>query len=203
MKEKTFEREVELIEAALNEFTAKNYEDASLNNIIKNAGISKGTFYYHFKDKQELYLYLLEFSVNAKWEFVNNRIKEHPEENTGKDIFEKFKLQARIAAEFAVAFPRYHILGRMFSREKGNEIYQAAIGMLGTGSEALLGEMVDKAIKDGELRGTLPKAFILKTVSYLFMHFDEIFYAEEDHEIGRMLENLDYFIDFMKYGLGK
>ncbi len=44
LKEKSFERKTELLEAALDEFTSKSYEDASLNMIIKNAGISKGLF---------------------------------------------------------------------------------------------------------------------------------------------------------------
>lgn len=72
MKEKSFEKKSELFEAALSEFSSKK-EDASLNNIIKNAGISKGIFYYHFKDKQELYIYLLKSSVEVKLAFTNNQ----------------------------------------------------------------------------------------------------------------------------------
>lgn len=77
MKEKTFERKTELLEAALDEFAAKSYDDASLNTIIKNAGISKGTFYYHFADKQALYLFLLESSVKSKWDFINEKALEN------------------------------------------------------------------------------------------------------------------------------
>lgn len=203
MKEKTFERKEELIKAALKEFTAKKYEDASLNGIIKNAGISKGTFYYHFKDKQDLYLFLLEFSVNAKWKFVNDWMKEHPEKCDTKDIFGKFKLQARIAAEFAVAFPEYHILGRMFSKEKGSKIYEVAIQALGSGSDALLEEMLDMALREGDFREDFSRHFVIRMISFLFMHFDDIFDSEEDNELGRMVENLDSFVDFLRYGLGK
>lgn len=38
----------QLQEAAINEFSMKKYEDASLNDILKNAGMSKGSFYHHF-----------------------------------------------------------------------------------------------------------------------------------------------------------
>ena len=41
-KERSFERRDELINAALIEFGDKGYENASLNNILKEAGISKG-----------------------------------------------------------------------------------------------------------------------------------------------------------------
>ena len=42
-KEKSFERLNELINAALIEFGDKGYDNASLNNILREAGISKGT----------------------------------------------------------------------------------------------------------------------------------------------------------------
>lgn len=203
MREKSFERKAELLEAALDEFIVKNYEDASLNNVIKNAGISKGTFYYHFQDKQALYLFLLESSVKTKWEFVSNRTKEHLEDYEKKDIFEKFKLQARIGAEFAATFPKYHRLSKMFTKEKGNKIYEIAKDVLGNGTEKLLEEMIVKAMENGDFKKEFSKDFIIKTVSYMFIHFDEIFYTEEDFELERMLKNLDNFVDFMKGGLGK
>lgn len=203
MKEKSFEKKKELIEAALDEFTIKNYEEASLNNIIKNAGISKGTFYYHFQDKQSLYLYLLKHSVKTKWKFIKNRIKEYPEFHEEKDIFEKFKLQARIGAEFATAFPKYHMLSKMFTKERGNEIYEVAKDVLGKNIDESLETMIHDAVDRGDFRNEFPKEFIVKIVNHLFMNFDEIFNSEEDFELERMIKNLDDYVDFIKYGLGK
>ncbi|MDD3341393.1 MAG: TetR family transcriptional regulator [Bacilli bacterium] len=48
-----------LIDAAMTEFSAHLLEDASINQIIKNAGISRGSFYMYFKDKEDIYGYLL------------------------------------------------------------------------------------------------------------------------------------------------
>lgn len=203
MKEKIFGRKTELIEAALNEFIAKSYEDASLNNIIKQAGISKGTFYYHFHDKQALYLFLLESSVKNKLEFTNSRVKENFEGFRGEDIFGKFKLQARIGAEFAAAYPKYHMLSKMFTKEKGNRIYRIAKDVLGSGTGKVLVEMIDEAVNNGDFRNEFPRDFILKVVNHLFIHFDEIFDTEKDLELDRMLTNLDKFVDFLKNGLAK
>ena len=36
--------------------TAHGFENASLNRIIKKAGISKGAMYYYFDDKMDLYI---------------------------------------------------------------------------------------------------------------------------------------------------
>ncbi len=43
----------------LREFSAKPFEVASLNNIIKNSEFNKGSFYYRFNDKFDLYCALL------------------------------------------------------------------------------------------------------------------------------------------------
>ncbi|WP_326910994.1 TetR/AcrR family transcriptional regulator [Sedimentibacter sp. MB31-C6] len=202
MKEKSFEKRTELLEAALDEFSVKKYEEASLNNIIKKASISKGTFYYHYKDKQELYLYLLESSVKTKWEFINNHFKESIEIKKD-DIFEKFKLQARIGAEFAALYPKYHNLSKMLAKEKGNEIYNIAKIQLSGDSVNPLKKMIESAIGDGNFRDDIPSDFILKIISYMFSNFDEIFSNEEDLEINNIIKNLDYYVDFIKNGLGK
>lgn len=45
-----------ILDAALEEFSAKGYESASLSTVCAEKGISKGIIYHHFKDKDELYL---------------------------------------------------------------------------------------------------------------------------------------------------
>lgn len=45
-----------ILDAALREFAAHGYRDASLNRIIEAAGISKGSMYYYFDGKEDLYV---------------------------------------------------------------------------------------------------------------------------------------------------
>ena len=44
-----------ILEAAAKEFAAHGFEDASLNQILEQAKISKGAAYYYFDDKVDLY----------------------------------------------------------------------------------------------------------------------------------------------------
>lgn len=53
----------ELLEAVINEFAYKNYQEASINEIIKNAHYNKGSFYYRFKNKEELFVALLDYTI--------------------------------------------------------------------------------------------------------------------------------------------
>lgn len=45
-----------ILDAAMEEFSRKGYEGASLNTVCAEKGISKGIIYHHFRDKDELYL---------------------------------------------------------------------------------------------------------------------------------------------------
>ena len=47
-----------ILSAALDEFAAHGFHDASLNRVIDAAGISKGSMYYYFDDKEDLYIHV-------------------------------------------------------------------------------------------------------------------------------------------------
>lgn len=56
------EKQKTLLKAAINEFTQHSFENASINQIIKEASIPRGSFYMYFRDKEDLYFYLLDQS---------------------------------------------------------------------------------------------------------------------------------------------
>ena len=64
MPTKTFfnlsdEKRERLIDAATKEFSEKSLNEASINTIIKNAAISRGSFYQYFENKEDLYFYIV------------------------------------------------------------------------------------------------------------------------------------------------
>lgn len=69
------ERKSEIIEIALKEFLEHDYDSASLNQIIKNLGITRGSFYRYFDSKEELYRYLIDETMKQKNEFINLNIE--------------------------------------------------------------------------------------------------------------------------------
>ncbi|MFC5503496.1 TetR/AcrR family transcriptional regulator [Lysinimonas soli] len=52
-------RQEHILNAALSEFAAHGFADASLNRIIDAAGISKGSMYYYFDGKEDLYTHVI------------------------------------------------------------------------------------------------------------------------------------------------
>ncbi|AWI04976.1 TetR/AcrR family transcriptional regulator [Clostridium drakei] len=79
------EKKNRIIKAALKEFAVKGYEEASTNNIVKEAGISKGMIFHYFENKKNLYLYILDYCA----ELYFQKTKEICEKSHNS-AFEKF-----------------------------------------------------------------------------------------------------------------
>jgi TetR/AcrR family transcriptional regulator len=52
-----------IINAALKVFSQAKFKNASTDEIVKEAGISKGALFYYFKNKQNLFLYVYEYVI--------------------------------------------------------------------------------------------------------------------------------------------
>lgn len=54
-----------ILKGAKKEFINKKFSDSSINKIIKEAEIPRGSFYQYFEDKKDLYLYVIEENVKG------------------------------------------------------------------------------------------------------------------------------------------
>ncbi len=52
---RTAARRTAILEAALDEFSARGFAGARLDDVAQRAGVAKGTIYLHFKDKEALF----------------------------------------------------------------------------------------------------------------------------------------------------
>lgn len=66
------EKKGRIFDAALQEFSTRSFSEASLNQIIKNADIPKGSFYQYFDNKEEIYLYMIEVILKEKAEILSH-----------------------------------------------------------------------------------------------------------------------------------
>ena len=93
--EKLEDRKQRLIrQAALAEFAAHGYAKASTNRIVKAAGIGKGMLFYYFTSKQELYEYLVKYSL----EFIQSRYLDRVDAEE-PDLIERLTQLARLKLE--------------------------------------------------------------------------------------------------------
>lgn len=105
----TEEKRNKIITASKQEFIDYGYQNASTNRIVKNCNISKGSLFYYFEDKEDLYLYLVELArskfsselkqLSHKWSSdILERIKIMTE--TGLILFERYPLDYQLLMTF-------------------------------------------------------------------------------------------------------
>jgi AcrR family transcriptional regulator len=61
-----------IIRIALEEFADKGFNGASINTIVKKLGIAKGSIYQYFDDKNALFFFVFNHSMNQVKQFLKN-----------------------------------------------------------------------------------------------------------------------------------
>ena len=77
------EKRKKIIDCAKKEFSKYSFYDVSIKRVIKDAGVSRGSFYQYFENKEDLFIYLLDSFKDKVIETVKNKI-----DTDGYDIFE-------------------------------------------------------------------------------------------------------------------
>jgi len=75
-----------IINSAIHVFAQKGYKKAATDDIIRVAGISKGSLFVYFKNKENLYLYVYDFVLET---IINELLHENTTEE--RDVMERLK----------------------------------------------------------------------------------------------------------------
>jgi len=80
-----------ILEAAKEVFLEKGFEASRMEDIAERCELGKGTIYFYFRNKEELYLALLQEGVNELFERIEKRLEEEGEpEEVLKRVGEEF-----------------------------------------------------------------------------------------------------------------
>lgn len=111
------EKQEKILEVAIREFADKGFERASTNEIVKEAGISKGILFHYFKNKKTLFLFVYDYSV----EFC---MKEFFKKVDGdeKDIFEKLRQISSFKMELVYKYPEIFKFIEVATGEDSTEV---------------------------------------------------------------------------------
>lgn len=195
-----FEKKDELIEAALEEFSEKDFESASINQIIKNSGMSKGAFYYNFLNKEDLFFYLIDLAAKKKIDFLNN-YKDN--ENVDfQDIFSILKEKIKVANIFISENQLIYKFSLKLLNQKNSSIFDKILDKYGPQTEDFMKPMVLESFEKGVFDPKYPPDFIVRVISYFFINYSKLF-GEETESLESVSEKLDLLISFLKSGFEK
>jgi AcrR family transcriptional regulator len=134
-----------ILDAAVKVFASKGYHDTKVDDIVSESHTSKGSFYFHFPSKQEIFLAL----VDTFADLLENRLKERL--TTSTSGLERVELALRVCLE---TFSQYRALAKI-----------ALVQATGLGSAfeekrravnerfiQFIKENLDEAVTDGSIR---------------------------------------------------
>jgi len=185
----------ELFAAALNEFSAKAYDEASQNDIIKASGMSKGSFYYRFADKQDLYLCLIDKIAKDKLYYFSQK---HALTDFPEGFFDQLRVLALSGLEYAGKEPRYYAFWRRFLNESGAIRQAVKEAFPDAGRDGLSG-LIQAAARQNQFRKEFSLEFIQNIMNLLFNNFDMLLKAGAGEE--ELMKTLDELIGMLSHGL--
>lgn len=89
-----------ILQVAMKQFGEKGYDLASTNQIVEEAGISKGILFYYFQNKRSLYYDLIDYSLTiVKNEYIDQI------DSTSEDIIERLSFKSKLKYQFIQQYP--------------------------------------------------------------------------------------------------
>lgn len=186
----------ELKEAAVDEFALKRYEDASLNDILRKAGMSKGSFYHHFGDKFGLYLAMIDIIAQKKLSFFYPLMERQLDTN---DFFGTLKALMRTTAEFMLVDERLHHLSNRLM-EESDDFRSRLYSFFGVDYYQAFNAWVYQAVQSGQVNSRFPPEFVVRIVEIMFANIHKLISnGEPEH----LLQTAYQVVDLIQYGISK
>jgi AcrR family transcriptional regulator len=86
-----------ILESALACFAEKGFQVATIDDIVKHSGMSKGAIYNYFKSKDEIYIELMNVNSNQSFEVLRGKLEKLTTAQERLDhFFEVFRSQVRV-----------------------------------------------------------------------------------------------------------
>jgi len=141
-----------ILDAALEAFAQEGYDDTSVAEICRRAGVTKGGFYHHFPSKQSVFLELL-----ARWlERIDTQLMAaHTGEHTVRE--ELIAMTAMVDHIFQEAGNQLPVFLEVLIEARHNPVVWQVIVDPFRKYRAFFGHVVQAGMNDGSLRPVDPE----------------------------------------------
>lgn len=184
---KPAERKREMMEIALQLFMEKGFEETAVSDIVNKAGVAQGTFYYHFKSKEEILDAILKNIISESIQAFDVLIKE----KSGSGI-ENLRTLLDYLGEISGA---YDSIGDYLHSNKYNLLHVMLEDMFIEAYAPILSQILVQGREEGEfhLKHESDVALVLITGMTKLLH-DHI-YNEASHMLDLKLESLEFMFN--------
>ena len=154
-------RRAEIISAARRLFALREYEKTTMQDVIEELGIAKGTIYYYFKSKEEL----LDAVINQLGDEMVERMQDALENGKGNalEMFQQLIAAGNIAEENAELMEQLH-------NPRNAGMHTAMMAVAVKRSAPLYAKVIEQGINEGIFQTSNPveaSEFILTSIQFL------------------------------------
>jgi len=189
----------EILKAALNSFTEKGYSATRLEDVAKLAGVTRGAIYWHFDNKEHLYLQLMEETIDKYKTRVREVLDKEGSPLTKirtllRELFVMLEDDEEYRAAYASFLLRTEMTERMRRQFDGSMEFMIELG-------GILGNLVSEGIRIEEIEpGTDP--YVAAVALITFINGVEMSWLMDptSFSVKELAENLS---DFALHGIAK
>ncbi|PKM85026.1 MAG: hypothetical protein CVU86_03990 [Firmicutes bacterium HGW-Firmicutes-11] len=180
-----------IVEAALNEFASRPYNEASLNTIVATSNISKGSLYQYFDDKRDLYLYLIERAGEVKLQYLH----KYNSTLLFDDFFQGFGDLMKHGVEFNLANPLY---SKLLNSAFNGPLIDESMAKMKQMNAVFMDGLIQAAIEKGQVRSDVDHELIVYVLNALTTDFSKYVAVKSNLTISDAIDDL---MDLIKRGL--
>lgn len=186
-------------DVAIQEFKEYNYDASSINRIVENSEISKGSFYQYFEDKKDLYKHIFSIIADKKLEYMSP-VLMNPFKH---DLFTLIREMYKSGLSFAIENPDFLKIGNNLLAIPSHPIYDEILKDNKGKSDEVFEMLLENSMERGEIRDNLDikmVAFILTNLNILVVDY---YLKETDIKKynENMISEIEKVIDIMQYGI--
>lgn len=194
------EKKERILNAAINEFAQYFYHKASINRIVNNADIAKGSFYQYFDDKKDLFKYVVEIIGEKKMKYLNESLKELHQ-------LEFFKVVRGLyisAIKFTKENPKLAAIGNNFIKSNDSFLKEEILGESIPKSNEFFEELLKKGIERGEIDSEVDVKLVSYLITTLSISISEYYFNELDEkDEGEIMPFIDRMLYILENGIKK
>lgn len=184
-----------ILQAAIAEFAERRFSDASINRIVKAAGISRGSFYQYFKDKEDLYMLIIERISKEKLEVFANHLPPKPDAT----FFEAGVAAIPAVLEWVARCPQYNQIGMRMAQDDSAFIQRVMRQMQGSPHSVL--QYLRQDQQKGLVRKNVDLELVLQMSMTMVASMLHEYYQEGGTEAA--LERVKQMFDIMINGIAE
>lgn len=159
-------RRKRIMEAAAREFAAHGFHNASLNQILQEASISKGAAYYYFDDKADLFATTVTFYADGILDSVTEALEQVDGQTFWPTIFALYENQLDTYEDKPWALGVIKAAAHLSPQEIASDhTLQALLAQV----SGQLGAIIRRGQETGAIRSDLPQDLLVR----LFMAVDD------------------------------